>query len=116
MLGEMLCFGTLVTIAVIYRRRAEIHRPTMLLASLMIISASLGRSPYIENFSIKPPLYVMGPPLALGALFLVLQWGMTRVFNRWYACGYLALVIASILFVVVGHSSWWNQVAAALVG
>jgi len=28
MLGEMLAFGTLVAIAVIYRRRAEIHRPT----------------------------------------------------------------------------------------
>ena len=116
MLGEMLCFGTLVATAVIYRRRAEIHRPMMLLASLMVISASLGRSPYIQDFSIKPPLYVMGPPMALGALFLVLQWGMTRVLNRWYALGYCAIVAASVLFIVIGHSSWWNQIAAALVG
>ena len=42
MLGEMLAFGTLVAIAVIYRRRAEIHRPMMLLASLMVISGALG--------------------------------------------------------------------------
>lgn len=116
MLGEMLCFGTLVATAVIYRRRAEIHRPTMLLASLMVISASLGRSPYIQDFSIKPPLYVMGPPLVLGALFLLLHWGMTRVLNRWFAIGYLGLVVASILFVMIGHSSWWNQIAGALVG
>ena len=115
-LGEMLCFGTLVGIAVSYRRRAEIHRPMMLVASLMVISASLGRCPYIGEFSIKQPLYVMGPPMALGALFLVLQWAMTRVLNRWYALGYLAFVIAACLFIVVGHSSWWYQIAAALVG
>lgn len=63
LLGEMVCLGTLVATAVIYRRRAEIHRPMRLQASLMF----------------KPPLYVMGPRLALGALFLVLHWGMTRV-------------------------------------
>jgi hypothetical protein len=116
LLGEMLCFGTLVGMAIISRRRAEIHRPMMLLASLMIISASLGRSPYIQDFSIKPPLYVMGPPLVLGALFLVLQWGMTRALNRWFAIGYLGLAAASILFVAIGHTHWWNQIAAALVG
>jgi len=116
MLGEMLCFGILVGIAVIYRRRAEIHRPMMLLASLMIISGSLGRCPYIEAFAIKPPLYVLGPAVALGALFLVLQWGMTRAFNRWYAFGYAAFVTASCLFIAVGHSSWWDKIAGAIVG
>ena len=42
MLGEMLALDTLVAIAIIYRRRAEIHRPMMLLASLMVISGALG--------------------------------------------------------------------------
>ena len=115
MLGEMLSFGTLVAIAVIYRRRAEIHRPMMLLASLMIISGSLGRCPYIADFAVKPPLYVLGPALVLGALFLVLQWGMIRAVSRWYAFGYSAVVIASFIFVVVGHSSLWNQMAGAIV-
>jgi len=115
MLGEMLSFGTLVAIAVIYRRRAEIHRPMMLLASIMIISGSLGRCPYIADFAVKPPLYVLGPALVLGALFLVLQWGMIRAVSRWYAFGYSAVVIASFIFVVVGHSSLWNQMAGAIV-
>jgi hypothetical protein len=116
MLGEMLCFGTLVATAILYRRRAEIHRPVMLLASLMVISASLGRIPYIATFSIKPPLYVMGPPMVLGALFLFLHWAMTRGLSRCFACGYLAIVAAAFLFQVVGHSAWWNPIAKALVG
>jgi len=115
MLGEMLSFGTLVAIAVVYRRRAEIHRPMMLLASLMIISGSLGRCPYVADFAVKPPLYVLGPALVLGALFLVLQWGMTCAVSRWYAFGYSAVVIASFIFIVVGHSSLWNQIAEAIV-
>jgi hypothetical protein len=115
MLGEMLSFGALVGIAVLYRRRAEIHRPMMLLASLMIISGSLGRCPYIADFAAMPPLYVLGPALVLGALFLVLQWGMTRAVSRWYAFGYSAVVIASAIFIAVGHSSLWNQIAGAIV-
>jgi len=115
MLGEMLSFGTLVAIAIVHRRRAEIHRPMMLLASLMIISGSLGSCPYIGDFALMPPLYVLGPALALGALFLVLQWGMTRSVNRWYAIGYSAVVIASFLFIVVGHSSAWTQLTRTMV-
>jgi hypothetical protein len=115
MLGEMLGFGVLVGVAIIYRRRSEIHRPMMLLASLMIISGSLGRCPYIGEFAIMPPLYVLGPALALGALFLILQWGMTRAFNRWYAVGYAATVIASCIVIVIGHSAIWNQIAGAIL-
>jgi len=115
MLGEMLSFGILVVVAIIYRRRPEIHRPMMLLASLMIISGSLGRCPYIGKFALMPPLYVLGPTLALGALFLVLQWGMTRALSRWYAFGYSAIVIASFIFIVIGHSTVWNQIAGAIL-
>jgi hypothetical protein len=115
MVGEMLSFGIFVAIAVVYRRRPEIHRPMMLLASLMIISGSLGRCPYIENFAIMPPLYVLGPALVLGAVFLVLHWGMTLKLSRSFAFGYAASVIASVVFVVVGHSAWWNQMVSAIV-
>jgi len=115
MLGQMLSFGAFVAIAIIYRRRAEVHRPMMLLATLMIISGSLGRCPYIADFAAKPPLYVLGPTLVLGAVFLVLHWGMTREVSRWYALGYGALAMASVLFVTVGHTALWNQFADRLI-
>jgi hypothetical protein len=114
MLGEMLSCGVLVTVAVIYRRRSEIHRPMMLLASLVIISGSLGRCPYIGEFAAMPPLYVLGPALVLGALFAVLRWGMTRTFDRWYGIGYSAFAVASVIFIAVGRSALWNQIAGAI--
>lgn len=115
MLGEMLCFGALVSVAVICRHHPQIHRPMMLLASLMIISGSLGRCPYIGQFAIMPPLYALGPALALGALFLILQLGMTRALNRPYAIGYAAIVMASCLIIVIGHSPLWNRIAGAIL-
>ena len=115
MLGEMLSFGVLVGVAVIYRRRPEIHRPMMLLASLMIISGALGRCPYIGEYALMPPLYVLGPALVLGALFLVLQLGMTRAFSRWYALGYSGMVVVSVMIIVIGHSALWNRIAAAIL-
>jgi hypothetical protein len=62
-----------------------------------------------------PPLYVLGPALVLGALFLVLQWALIRAVSRWYALGYSAVVVASLIFIVVGHSSLWNEIAGAVV-
>jgi hypothetical protein len=81
----------------------------------MIISGSLGRCPYIGNFAIMPPLYVLGPALMLGALFLVLQWALIRSVSKWYALGYSAVVIASFIFIIVGHSALWNQIAGTIV-
>jgi hypothetical protein len=61
MFAQMLSFGTLVGIGLVYRRRPEIHRPMMLLTTIVIQSGSLGRFPYIQNLAAFPPLYVWGP-------------------------------------------------------
>jgi hypothetical protein len=69
MFVQMLSFGTFVGIGLAYRRRPEIHRPMMLLATIVIQSGSLGRFPYIESLTAFPPLYVWGPVLLFGVCF-----------------------------------------------
>lgn len=109
---QMLSFGTLVGIGLVYRRRPEIHRPMMLLATLVIQSGSLGRFPHIEDLAASPPLYVWGPVLLLGGFLFLLQWGMSRVANRWYLMGYAGMVMASVLSVAVGSTALWNRIAS----
>jgi len=58
---------------------------------------------------------VLGSALVLGAIFVVLHWGMTRKLSRWFAYGYAAMVIACVAFVVVGNSAWWQQMVSAIV-
>lgn len=115
MLIEMVLFGTLVGVGFAYRRRPEIHRPMMLLATLVILSGSLGRFPYIEALAFRPPLYVWGPVLLFGGLLFVLQWAMSRAANRWYLIGYAGMVIASFLSIAVGGSALWNRMLGSFV-
>ncbi len=115
MFVQMLSFGTLVGLGLVYRRRPEIHRPMMLLATIVIQSGALGRFPYVENLSAFPPLYVWGPVLLFGGLLFVLQWGMSRTLNRWYLMGYAGMVIAAFMSVAVGHTKLWNRMVSTFV-
>jgi hypothetical protein len=115
MLTEILVFGTLAGIGLACRRRAEIHRPMMLLATLVILSGSLGRFPYIENLATRAPLYVWGPVLLFGGLLFLLHWGVSGVANRWYTIGYAGIVIAAFLSVTVGGTAVWSRLAGTFV-
>ena len=115
MLMELAAFGAFVGIGLANRRRPEIHRPMMLLATIAMLSAALGRLPYVENLSQRPPLYVMGPPLLFGAFLLLLQWGMNKALNRWYLIGFAGITIASFLAVGVGSTAFWNHLVGPLV-
>jgi hypothetical protein len=115
MFVQMLSFGTFVGIGLVYRRKPEIHRPMMLLATIVIQSGALGRFPYIENLTAFPPLYVWGPVLLFGGLLFFLQWGMSRTLNRWYLMGYAGMVMASFISVGVGHTALWNRTFSAFI-
>lgn len=114
MLAEVLLFGAFVGIGLAYRRRAEIHRPMMLLATIVILSGALGRFPYVDAIAAQGPLYVWGPVLLFGALLFCLQSAMSRA-NRWYLLGYAGIVISSFLSTGVGSSALWNQMVARFV-
>jgi hypothetical protein len=115
MLTQMVVFGALVAIGIANRRRAEIHRPMMLLATLVILSGSLGRVPYVANLAVLPPLYAYTPTLLFGALLFLVHWGMTRLTNRWYLVGYAGFVLASFASVGLGNTELWNQMVGTFV-
>lgn len=115
MLSQMMLFGTFVGIGLANRGRAEIHRPMMLLATIVVLSGSLARFPYVTNIALLPPLYTYLPPLLFGGLLFLLHWAMTRLANRWYLLGYAGLAIASFVFVGLGSTALWNQMVGKFV-
>jgi hypothetical protein len=115
MLMQLACFAAFVGIGLANRRRPEIHRPMMLLATIAMMSAPMGRFPYTEVLGFRPPLYVMGPPLLLGALLLLVQWAMSKALNRWYLAGLAGITTASFLSVAVGNSTVWNHLVSGFV-
>jgi len=115
MLTEMLGFGSFVAVGMIYRHRMQIHRPMMLLATTFIMSGSLGRCPYIGNLALIPPLYVYFPMLLFAGVLFLLQWGMTRVMNRWFALGFAGIVAVGLISIAVGKSAWWGVILGNFV-
>ncbi|MFA5058423.1 MAG: hypothetical protein WC485_09940 [Opitutaceae bacterium] len=117
---SILIFGVFVAIGVWYRRRPEIHRPMMLLATLSIMAAATDRitglpALYAASFwgRVFGPFF---PALLIGALFPVVHWLLTRAFDRWYAAGYAALVVANAMIMALAPSEAWGRFAAFLVG
>lgn len=119
MVSEMLTFGGLVTVGIGYRRRPEVHRPLMLLATVSLLGAAMARWPYmawlraIVNGNVWAMVY--GQELVLGAVLFVLHAAMTRRGFRHYVVGLACLAVVTLLTVLIGSSNPWNQIASLVV-
>jgi hypothetical protein len=115
MLTNILGFGTLAGIGLKNRKRPEIHRPVMLLATLFAAGpAGLFRIPYVSGpimGTIHNMMAVWTPMLILGGLLLILKSAMTRSLDRYFAGGFIGIVVACVLQVFVSSSAWWSHVA-----
>ena len=115
----ILTFAAFVAVGFRQRRRAEIHRPMMLLATLSIIPAATDRItglPELYAASVWGPL--LGPfftALIIGTLFLVAKSLLTRSFDRWFATGFAVLVVVDVFVMRLAPTDAWGRFAASLV-
>lgn len=112
-------FGIFVAVGIAYRNRPDIHRPLMLLATTAMMGGSFDRWPYVDRLialtNSNVPLVHWGPMLLLGALLFALHAAMTRRPSRWFAIGYVVIVITTQSSVLIAGSAAWDQIAALAV-
>ncbi len=116
---SILIFGGLVTAGIVHRKRREIHRAMMLLATLAAIPAAISRIDAISR------LYqgtfwetLFGPffgTLVIGAALVIAKYLLTRTWDRWLATGYAGLVLASLAIMLLARSALWETVSRALL-
>lgn len=116
---SILIFAGFVFVGVWHRRRPEVHRPMMLLASLAAMPAAISRIDAISDLY-RGTLWesLFGPSfatLAVGALLLLLKWRLTRSVSRPFALGYAGLVAASIGIMQLATTSAWDGLASYLL-
>jgi hypothetical protein len=115
MLTNISGFGVLAGIGLKYRRRPEVHRPMMLLATLFVAGpAGFFRIPFISGpimGAIHTILAPWVPMLVLGVLLVLIKWLMTGSWDRYFAAGFIGIVLACALQFFVANSAWWYQVA-----
>ncbi len=112
-------FSILVTVGFVYRKRPDIHRPMMLLATVAMTTGSFDRWPYLEHLIAFThgyvPVFHWGPMLVLGAVLFLLHAVMTQRPSCWYGAGYAVVVSTVLLSVAIAGSETWQQIAALVV-
>jgi hypothetical protein len=115
----ILTFAIYATVGLWKRRRSEIHRPMMLLAALAAMPAPIGRINAINVLYVgtvwERRFGEFFGTLVVGAFLLGMKWLLTRAFDRWFAMGYAALLIASMLTMRLATSGAWERIAAVLL-
>ena len=109
-LGNMVIFALLIGCGVYYRQRKEVHKRLMLLATLSLLTAPLGRLPIIGGSLAVAVVYAA--LVLAGPIYDRIAYGR---FNRVYLAGAVALWISVPVRIAVGASQVWHDFAAWLV-
>jgi len=117
MFMEIAVFTVLVTTGVLTRKRPEIHRAMMLVASWGLLIGATTRIPWL----LAPfggdgsRLAFFGPVYVLGAILVLVRSVMTRAFDRWLAAAYAFMVIADLTAEQLSRTEAWRALAATLL-
>jgi len=118
-LTSILAFGALAAIGIACRRRPQVHRPMMLLATLPLMTGAIDRWPHFPWLLAlahgNVPLVHWGQILLLGGLLFPLHTAMTRRVSGHYVMGYAGLTVVLYLSAIVFHSTAWDQMARLVV-
>jgi len=115
MLTNILGFAVLAGMGLNYRRRPEVHRPMMLLATLFVAGpAALFRIPSVVG-PIMSSMHTIFAPwvpmLILGTLLVLIKWITTRSWDRYFAAGFAGIILACLLQELVSNTAWWYRLA-----
>jgi hypothetical protein len=119
-LVSIVTFAVFVAAGVWARRRADVHRPMMMCATLAALPAAVSRIDFLSNLyvgtvweSLFGPFFMT---LVLGALLLAVRSFLTRSFDRWLAAGWAGLVLVSALMMQMAPGAAWDGFAGWLLG
>jgi hypothetical protein len=109
-LGDMLVFAVLVGAGFYFRRRPDVHKRLMLLATIAILPAATARLPFafIQEFG---PLAFFGLADLFIVVCLLYDLYSRRSFHRATVLGGLLIVVSHPLRLVVGGTQAWLSFA-----
>jgi uncharacterized membrane protein YozB (DUF420 family) len=112
-LGDMLVFAVLVGLGLLFRRRRDIHRRLMLLASVGILAAAIARIP-IEFIATGGPLVFFGLTDLCVLICVVFDTVKNRRLHPAFGWGLLFIVASQPLRLMLTGTAVWMQFATWL--
>jgi hypothetical protein len=113
---EIALFAVFVTIGVLNRTRPRIHRPMMLMASLVIVSGATARIAQVGAiFGYHHWIGIFGPVVTLGVLLLAVRAAMTRSFDRPFAMGLGVFAVVTLIAGRLAVTNMWVDWAGMIL-
>lgn len=117
-LGDLVCFGVLVAMAILFRRRSDVHKRLMLLATVgglmpAALSHIIGHSLVLRTF---PPAVILIPYTAFlfaGAVHDRVSRGRIHPVSLWVALAIFAF--SNLRAMVIGPSETWREFATWMI-
>jgi len=108
-------FALLAGAAILWRRRSDIHKRLMLLATLSILTPAIARVPWDAFRALGPALFLGLTDLCVLAFVGYDTWKNRRLHPA-FGWGTLFLFASQPLRIGLAHTDAWNAFAAWLVG
>jgi hypothetical protein len=111
--NDILCFATCFALAIYWRRKPELHRRLIFIATGALLAAAFGRFPYLATHSL---FYVaVDAVILLGVLRDLL---VNRRVHVIYRIALPALLAAQTiaLYLFLGAPAWWVRLTHAMAG
>jgi len=109
---DMAAFGTLLTLAIVWRKKLELHRRLLFVATCVLLDAAFARFDFIFDHS----LFLFCPDLLI-ALGVVRDLLVNRRIHRVYLIALPTLIVLQTLAVLIWRSeaAWWVRIAHAVM-
>lgn len=110
---DMITFGVCIALAIYWRKRPEMHRRLVFIATCGLLDAALGRFDYLFNHSLFYPCLDL-----LMLLGVVRDLLVDRRVHKVYLYALPLLIVGQSVAVYMWrhHPSWWEGVSRAILG
>jgi hypothetical protein len=112
-------FALFMTAGVWWRKRPEIHKPMMFMATLTAVTAAIARIDFLNHLyagtiwqKIFGNLFFT---LVVGLVFVVAKCVVFRKFDRWLVAGYAGMVVWFLMIAQGARTSVWDSIASWLL-
>ena len=108
---DITCFATFFTLAVYWRKKPELHRRFIFLATSVLLAAAVGRLPYLDHSS----FFYAGVDAVI-LLGVVRDLLVNRRVHLIYRIALPALILMQTCaaYLAFGAPAWWSRIAHAI--
>jgi hypothetical protein len=117
--GDIALFALFVALGVSFRKRPDIHKPMMFLASLAAVGAAISRMDFLNHLypgTVWEKLFgFFFFTVVAGAFFLILKCVVFRKFDRWFAVGFGVMAFWFWIITQGATTKTWDGIAGFLL-